>query len=127
MRYASSQCCKRVCRCKCIYVTAPPVCSSGPVAPRMRILLLSVSGTTKAPKFISRPLTFNTTKTNVLLMFCFKQLPSRDARHKNISPLCKNQPFKCTVCFLIFASDFLNSLSSVCASMLQFHRRLAVQ
>lgn len=46
---------------------------------------------------------------------------------KNIRPLCKNQPFKLytwfTVCFHLFASEFsFNSLSSVCASMHQFHR-----
>lgn len=102
MRYASSLC---RCRCKCIYVTAPPVSSSGPVAPRMRILLLAASGATKAPQFTSRPLTspHKQTFANVLIQTAAWQ---RCQAQKNIWPLCKNQPFKlCTVCFFLFASD----------------------
>lgn len=100
MRYASSQYC--ICRCKCIYVTAPPVSSSGPIAPRMRILLFAASGATKAPQFTSWPLTspHKQTFANVLIQTAARQ---RCQAQKNIWPLCKNQPFKlCTQSVFIF-------------------------
>ena len=113
MRYAWPRDCVSESSCKCIYVTAPPVSSSGFVAHRMKILLLSAF-TRPQPRLQTRKHSANGP---------IQTAARQRNQARNVRPFCA----KISPLFVVlFASGFQSFVFCLCKHA-SVPRRLAVQ